>query len=178
MQGLNYTFIAVATAILIATHWVMFMVGREVERRGCDQCAENDELIAELKADCASWKKMAKDDEFWAVRSEALKQIGIHHGSKNLEFLKECATDKSSKVRTAAVKALGELKDQSLKKYYKNIFNTENSYAVKSEVLIAIGKCGKKSDISFLSNAGKQNSYRDVVYNASVKAIESINEKK
>ena len=46
--------------------------------------------------------------------------------------------------------ALGAMNDPSLKDFYKQTFKTDNSYAVQAEALIAIGKCGTKSDISFL----------------------------
>lgn len=118
-----------------------------------------------------SWKKIATEYEFWAVRAAAIEQIGKFYAAENIDLIKNAAREESSKVRAAAIKALGELKDPSLKNLFKQTFKTDNSYAVKSETLIAIGKCGNKSDISFLKEAGLQKSYRDVVSNAAKKAI-------
>ena len=69
---------------------------------------------------------------------------------------------------------LGNLTDPKLKRFYKEVFNSDNSHATKSEALIAIGKCGNKSDISFLKKAGLQESYADVVSIAAREAIEMI----
>jgi hypothetical protein len=55
------------------------------------------------------------------------------------------------------------------------VFKIDNSYAVKSEALIAIGKCGSKSGLNFLKKAGLQSSYADVVSQAAEKAAEMIN---
>jgi len=123
------------------------------------------------------WQEIAENDSFWAVRAAAVSQVGKFYGTSNISLLKRAASEKSSKVRTAAVRALGDLKNPSLKDYYKQIFNQEDSYAVKSEALIAIGKCGNTRDISFLESAGRQKSYRDVVYNASQEGITIIKEK-
>lgn len=123
----------------------------------------------------ALWKNVAENDEFWAVRAAAVEQIGIHHGENNVDFLKVCAKDERSRVRAVAVKQLGNLKDPELKRFYKEVFSKDNSYATKSEALIAIGKCGAKSDIPYLEKAGTQKSYADVVSIAAREAIEMIN---
>jgi len=125
-----------------------------------------------------SWKKIATEDEFWAVRAAAIEQISKFYVAENIDLIKNAAREKSSKVRAVAIKALGELKDPSLKNFFRQTFKTDNSYAVKSETLIAIGKCGNKSDISFLKEAVLQKSYRDVVSNAAKKAIEKISSDK
>jgi aminopeptidase N len=123
----------------------------------------------------AVWKQVAKNDEFWAVRAAAIEQIGLHHGKDNVELLKAGAAEERSRVRAVAINKLGELKDPSLKEFYKEVFKKDNSYAVKSEALIAIGKCGSKSDVNFLKKAGLQSSYADVVSQAAGKAAEMIN---
>ena len=124
------------------------------------------------------WKETAIIDDFWAVRVAAVQQIGKYHAAENISLLKKAAGEKSSRVRTAAIKALGSLKDPSLRKFYKQVFDKDNSYAVQSESLIALGKCGNQSDISFLKNALKRESYRDVVKNAAENAINAISANK
>ncbi len=121
-----------------------------------------------------SWKKSATGDAFWAVRAAAIEQIGKFSAVENLDLIEKAAGEESSKVRTAAIRVLGELKDPSHKNFFMQTFKTDNSYAVQSEALIAIGKCGAKSDISFLKEAELQQSYRDVVSHAAKKALELI----
>ncbi len=123
-----------------------------------------------------AWKKIAKEDRFWAVRAAAIEQIGKYHGESNIDFLKVCVGDERSKVRAVAIRSMGELKDVNQKDFYKKTFKSENSYAVKSEALLAIGKCGSKSDISFLKEASKQESYRNVIGTAARLAVKLIAE--
>jgi aminopeptidase N len=123
----------------------------------------------------AVWKQVAENDEFWAVRAAAIEQIGLHHGKDNVELLKAGAAEERSRVRAVAINKLGELKDPGLKEFYQEVFKKDNSYAVKSEALIAIGKCGSKSDLNFLKKAGLQSSYADVVSQAAKTAAEMIN---
>lgn len=145
--------------------------------------AENDDMTGRLWAagqlseysgnpkTVESWKKIATEDEFWAVRAAAIEQISKFYAAENIDLIKNAAREESSKVRAVAIKALGELKEPSLKNFFRQTFKTDNSYAVKSETLIAIGKCGNRSDISFLKEAGLQKSYRDVVSKAAQEAI-------
>jgi aminopeptidase N len=119
-------------------------------------------------------KKAAKDDEFWAVRASAVELIGKRMETKSIDFLKGCVGDSSSKVRVAAIKALGATKDVALRDFYKSTFRNEKSYAVKSEALLAVGKCADKSDIPFLKDAAEQRSYKDVVAKASRQAVQLI----
>jgi len=121
-----------------------------------------------------AWKKIAAEDSFWAVRAAAITQLGEFSPAKNLDQIKKATEDKSSRVRTAAIRALGDQKDPAFKNFFRQTFGTDNSYAVQSEALIAIGKCGAKSDISFLKEAGMQKSYRDVVSKAAREAITTI----
>ena len=123
------------------------------------------------------WKRVAENDDFWAVRNRAIEMTGKYHGKNSIDLLKRCATDEKSKVRSVAVRVLGELKDPSLIDYYKQIFREETSYAVKAEALKAIGKCGNISDIPFLKEAGLEKSYRNVVGTAAQQGINFITDK-
>jgi len=122
-----------------------------------------------------AWKRSAGEDTFWAVRAAAIKQMGEFSPVENLDQIKKATADESSRVRTAAIKALGDLEDPAFKNFFRQTFRTDNSYAVQSEALIAIGKCGSKSDISFLKEAETHKSYRDVVSQAAQKAMTFIN---
>ncbi len=121
-----------------------------------------------------SWKKRATEDVFWAVRAAAIEKLGEYSPAENKDLIKKAAGDESSRVRTAAIRTLGAMNDPSLKDFYKQSFKTDKSYAVQAEALIAIGKCGTKSDISFLKEAGTKHSYRDVVSAAAQKALAEI----
>ena len=121
-----------------------------------------------------TWSGLAVNDKFWAVREAAIRNLSEFQrtGYKDL-FLNACL-DSSSKVRAAAVKSLGEFKDPTMIARFKNIFETDESYLVMAEALNAIGKCGNKSYIKFLTEAAKVKSHRDMVKKAAEQAMEMI----
>lgn len=123
----------------------------------------------------AAWKKIAVEDEFWAVRAGAVEQLSKYCPLDCADILKKAAKDERSKVRGTAIRALGAINDPKLKPYFKDTFKNDNSYFVKSEAIIAIGKHGNKSDLPFLKKAELQKSYNDVVGKAARKYIALIN---
>jgi aminopeptidase N len=120
-----------------------------------------------------TWSDLAVNDKFWAVREAAIRNLSEFHILKKELFHTACG-DKSSKVRVAAIKALGESGDKSLVGQFTKIFETDDSYLVMAEALLAIGKIGTKSSLGFLKEAEKVESPRDVVKNAAEKAVGMI----
>ncbi len=88
-----------------------------------------------------------------------------------------CANDPSSKVRIAAVSALGNTLDPVMINRFREIFETDESYLVMAEALNSLGKCGNRSQLAYLKEAGKVKSHRNVVGKAAIRAIEMINDK-
>lgn len=120
-----------------------------------------------------TWSDLAVNDKFWAVREAAIRNLSEFHILKKELFHTACG-DKNSKVRVAAIKALGESGDKSLVGQFTKIFETDDSYLVMAEALLAIGKTGTKSSLGFLKEAEKVGSPRDLVKNAAEKAIGMI----
>jgi aminopeptidase N len=126
----------------------------------------------------STWKKRATADSFWAVRQAAVENAGKYYPDKSVELLKTCSRDKNSKVRRSAIRLLGDLKNPAMVKFFEIIFKSEDSYAVRAETLLAIGKAGGKKQLRFLQSAQKMKSYRNVISNAAVEAITMIEKKK
>jgi aminopeptidase N len=120
------------------------------------------------------WSDLAINDTFWAVREAAVKNLSELQGTTFREVLITAAGDGSSKVRVAAIKALGDLKDKSMVDRFRKIFETDESYLVMAEALLAIGKSSDKSSLEFLKKAEKVRSPRNTVKNAAAKAMEVI----
>ncbi len=120
------------------------------------------------------WTELAMTDPFWAVREAAAQTISEFHGSSSKAIFLQTIGDSNSKVRAASIKALGEINEPSMVGNFRNIYETDDSYLVMAEALIAIGKNGNKSHLGFLDQAAKVRSPRNTLKNAAEQAIEMI----
>jgi aminopeptidase N len=112
----------------------------------------------------AALRKSAADDPFWAVRREALLPA-------DAGFLRSRATsDRSSAVRTAALAALGELRDGALAGFFEERFRADDSYLAQAAAVRAIGKLGGHA--ALLREAAAMKSPNDVVAAAAREALD------
>jgi aminopeptidase N len=116
----------------------------------------------------------ARNDPFWDVRQSAVTSVGQIAGKENTAFLKEKSTDENSKVRLAALQALGDTGEISLVGFYKERFRSDASYRAQAEALRSIGKAGDRSARAFLEEAGGMKSPRSVIRRAADWALEQI----
>ncbi|MGD9346604.1 MAG: HEAT repeat domain-containing protein [Candidatus Aminicenantes bacterium] len=156
---------------------------------------EMDELLYQLKNDDVVGKMWAaselvkfegnslvaaelmermQNDSFWAVRRSALEALRKLNVDINVELLKKMCRDKNSKVRTTAIQILGDTRDSELVSFFKDQFKTDDSYLAQAETLRSIGKCGSRSQISFLEDATKMKSPRDVIKRAADWALNEL----
>jgi len=105
-------------------------------------------------------------DKFWAVRRSAVQTLGEIKRREHVELFKNKCKDKNSKVRTAALKILGDYQDSGLILFFMEQFKKDDSYLAQAEALRSIGKCGDRSQLSFLESAAKMKSPRDVIKKA------------
>ena len=141
------------------------------------------ELAKRLDAPSArtALEEAARKDVFWAVRRAAVESLAKAGGAGLPIFLKDRATDGSSQVRAAAVRALGNMNSRDLVPFLKNLFPKETSYVVQGEILSAIGKYGRTGDLPFLKKAAALKSPRGLLKrnaDAAVKKIEAASKKK
>jgi len=102
-----------------------------------------------------------QNDSFWAVRRIALDTLSKVELKLDIELLKKVCEEKNSKVRTAALQILGDVKDSELISFFKERFKKDDSYVAQAEALRSIGKCGDRSQISFLKNVAEMESPRN-----------------
>ncbi len=133
--------------------------------------------LADFKNDprtAAALTSSLESDPFWAVRKsslESLARIGAKNGST---ILKKACRDADSRIRAAALVALGDLKDRALLEFYKDIFRKDPSYRVQAEALTAVGKTGDPSAVPFLKEASAVPSYRHIVRRAAEAALKQL----
>jgi len=120
-------------------------------------------------------KDRAQNDEFWAVRQSAIETLGTLKKREHLGLFKEKCADKNSKVRVAALGVLGNYEEPELVSLFKKQFKEDDSYLAQAEALKSIGKCGDRSHLSFLKEAAKMESPRNVIKRAADWAIKEIN---
>jgi len=120
----------------------------------------------------------ALNDSFWAVRREALEVLNKINTRMQGSFLKKIIADKNSKVRTSAYRILGDKRDPKMISFFKEQFKKENSYLAQAEILKSIGKSGDRSQKTFLRNASKMKSPRDVIKRAADWAQKELNKGK
>ena len=119
-------------------------------------------------------KSSARKDEFWAVRREAIKALGILDATGHTSFLKKACLDPNSRVREAALDALGDLSDMKLAAFFLKRFSMDDSYVAQAEALRALGKCGDVSLIPVLKEARETDSPRDILRRAANWALEAL----
>jgi len=117
---------------------------------------------------------IAREDPFWAVRLAALEALAEAEGRSAIEPLTTAAEDANSRVRRAAIRLLGDTGDQALVPFYLGRFGADESYQVQAEALRAIGRSGDRSQLEFLRQASEMPSYRDVIRQAALWAIEQL----
>ena len=125
----------------------------------------------------AGLKESGEKDPFRHVRKNAVVTIGKLKDRDLISFFKEKSSDSDSKVRVEALRALGEFRDSGLVEFFKERFKRDDSYLAQAEALRSIGKCGDKTSVSFLENAGKMKSPRRMFSRVVKAAIEEINKK-
>jgi len=115
-----------------------------------------------------------QNDPFWAVRRSALEALSKLEVNSNIELLKKVCKDENSKVRTSALKILGDTKNSKLVSFFKEQIKKDDSYVAQAEALRSIGKCGNRSQISYLKNTAKIKSHRNVIKRAADWALKEL----
>jgi aminopeptidase N len=116
----------------------------------------------------------AHDDPFWAVRQAAVTSVGHIAGKDHIAVLREVAADKNSKVRVAALQALGDTGDAALVGFYKERFRSDDSYRAQAEALRSMGKTGDGATKAFLEDARGMKSPRNVIRRAADEALKQL----
>lgn len=143
------------------------VIGR-MEAASALRSFKNDPQVLEALID------RLRNDPFWAVRKTALETLAEAGPAGQTAVFKKACQDPDSRVRAAALVALGNLRDRKNLGFFMDIFQKDQSYRVKAEALTAIGKIGDPSVASFLRQAARVSSYRDMVRKAAEAALKLV----
>ena len=117
---------------------------------------------------------LTSDDLFWAVRVAAVETVGARGGPEPVEPLRRAALDVDSRVRRAAIRALGDKGDPDLIPFFQDRFSQDDSYLVQAEALRAVGRSGDRRQLPFLRETLETPSHQDVIRQAAEWAIEEL----
>ena len=125
--------------------------------------------LGEIKNDTsvvAALLESVQNDPFWSVRKAAIEGLGTPETKKLTSVFKQKCLDRNSRVRAAALQALGDSKQAELVEFYAERFEKDSSYVAQAEALKSIGKSGEGSSAEFLENAGRMTSPRNIIKKA------------
>ncbi len=122
----------------------------------------------------AALKRTAETDPFWAVRRAALESLAKTDKEYPAGLFKKSALDSNSRVRAAALRALGDRRDKALVLFFRERFAKDDSYVAQAECLNALGKCGDRSLVPFLQKASALASPRGMLKRAAEAALKSL----
>jgi aminopeptidase N len=122
----------------------------------------------------AALMQAATSDSFWAVRVSALEAFAQSHSPEHAGFFRERALDRNSKVRVAALRALGAYRRRELLPFFIERFEREDSYLAQAEALRGIGTSGNPEVAEFLRKAAAIDSPRNILKDAAGAALKQI----
>ena len=116
------------------------------------------------------------NDKFWGVSAEAAIALGKIGTSEALQALIE-AEEKVGhpKVRRAIMKALGSFKDKRASELLSKVLaNDEESYYVRAEAAISLGKTKWEKAYKHLTKALKVKSHNDVIMRGAISGLSEL----
>jgi aminopeptidase N len=134
--------------------------------------------LGKIKKDApvvAALLESGRNDPFWSVRKAAIENMGAPKSREHTSVLKRKCVDKNSRVRAAALQALGDSGQAKLVAFFMERFEKDDSYVAQAETLRSIGKCGDSSSAGFLEKAARMKSHRNILRKAADWALKQIN---
>jgi len=126
-----------------------------------------DELLYQLQNDDVIGR-------IWAASELAKFEDDSRAINGLIDRAKDKCRDPNSSVRVAALGILGDYEEAELVSFFVKRFKEDESYLAQAEALRAIGKCGDRSQLSFLKEAAQMRSPRNVIQRAADWAIKKV----
>lgn len=117
-------------------------------------------------------------DPFWAVREEAAYLLIDFYRPETKEVLKKACNDSNSKVRAAAVNALGNFYNIKYNQLFRQMAKSDSSYKVVAAALYAPSHIDDEFSFDFLSEFIEVESDRDVVGSAAFQSLYYLKDKR
>ena len=145
-------------------------MGRHHAARALGESISKDERTGIALMHCAT------HDLFWHVRMTCIEELGEARNPDYASLFVEGSKDAHSRVRTAAISALGDLESDLHMDFLMDRFMEDSSYRARAEVLRSLGKMGSVRVRPFLEEALSIGSPRNVIRTAAEWALEQLSE--
>lgn len=135
--------------------------------------------IADIKASHSdtglkALAEAALRDQFWGVRSDAVRTLSEFRNDASKAALVEAAKDKDSRVRRAAIEGLGAFKDPALADLFIKVITTDPSYFAVSDAAHALGQSGSPRAYDALMGMLKQDSWHDMLRGGAMAGLAAL----
>ena len=118
------------------------------------------------------------EDPFWAVREKAAYLLIDFNRPQSKQVLIEACRDIDSRVRTAAILALGYYYDPDLNSLFRSMARHDSSYKVIAEAIYALSNVTDDSSFEFLSRYVDFESHNDRVRTAAFHSLRHIKDER
>jgi len=118
------------------------------------------------------------NDNFWAVRSEAAKQLASFEDQVSEKALLSALNDKDTRVQTEAIKSLAGFKNENVAKILKDKFSKDNNYFIKAACISSLASVDSIKALPEINEALTMNSYRSIIKNAAMGALIKVDSTK
>jgi aminopeptidase N len=151
----------------------MLKHGNTVERINAARALANttmdsDDVINALREAIVS-------DAFWGVAAEAAKALASIKGEKAYSALTSIVESiKHPKARRAVVRAIGEFAREDSIQLLNRIVQSDESYYVQAEAVLAIGKSKSKKALPYLMGSLQIRSHNEVVRASAMAAFGEV----
>lgn len=116
-----------------------------------------------------------KNDDFWGVRKECATLLGHYKNEEAKTALLKAINDKDSRVRVAAIDALGEFKrDDGIARLLRQIFYDRTNYFERAAAIKAISKVDPHMAVHVIYTALDRNSYHQILRTTALRALTKI----
>ena len=118
--------------------------------------------------------RAALEDDFWAVRVKAVNTLGDMEIEEGLGVFTQCIADSDSRVRSAAIEALGSYPRPDVATILETIAREDSSYLVITTSIRTLARIDSARGFVLAASHVDTDSYRDMVRSASLNALRRL----
>jgi aminopeptidase N len=118
--------------------------------------------------------RAAGRDPFWAVRTKAINTLSGFEIEEGVEIFSGALADPDSRVRSAAVEALGSYPLPEVASVIERVSREDSSYLVLTSCIRALVRIDSSRGFALAAHYADMDSYRDMVRSASLNALRRL----
>lgn len=117
-------------------------------------------------------KKIAKSNDFYAVRQEAITSLGKLKDESTAQFLIEIfKNEQNSRVRRSIVEALKDFKFDFVARFLSEVIKTDRSYYVVASAVNSLALIDSVNKMEIIKNALGMNSHQEIIRTTALRRL-------